>query len=46
MKSEERNCKSNPLEGEGKMWDPNLSLRKEKENMCTNEAGMPHAHVM
>jgi hypothetical protein len=33
-------------EGEGKLWHPNLSLGRKKENMCTNEAGMPHARVM
>jgi hypothetical protein len=27
MKSEERNCKSDTLEGEGKLWDPYLSPR-------------------
>jgi hypothetical protein len=26
MKSFERNAKSDPLKGEGKLWEPNLSL--------------------
>jgi hypothetical protein len=44
MKSEERNCKSDLSEGEGKMWDPNHSL--EKINLCSNKASIPHAQVM
>jgi hypothetical protein len=31
MKSEERNYKSDPLEGEGKLWDPNISLGRKKK---------------
>jgi hypothetical protein len=46
MKSEERNYKRNPLEGEGKMWDPKLSLVRKNKNLCTNKASMPHARVM
>jgi hypothetical protein len=33
MKSEERNCKSDPPEGEGKLLDPNLSIRR-KNKIC------------
>jgi hypothetical protein len=31
MKSVDRNCKRDPSEGEGKLWDPNLSLGKKKK---------------
>jgi hypothetical protein len=31
MKSEEMNYKSDPLEGEGKLWEPNLSLRRKNK---------------
>jgi hypothetical protein len=30
MKSAERNCKNDLSEGEGKLWDPNISLGKIK----------------
>jgi hypothetical protein len=33
MKSTERKCKSDRLEGEGKLWDPNLSLGR-KNKIC------------
>jgi hypothetical protein len=44
-KSEERNCKRDSPKGEGKLWEPDLSLGR-KKNMYTNEKGMPHARVM
>jgi hypothetical protein len=31
MKSGDKNCKSDLLEGEGKLWDPNLSLGRKKK---------------
>jgi hypothetical protein len=31
MKSVERNFKNDLLEGEGKMWDPNLSLGRKRK---------------
>jgi hypothetical protein len=45
-KSVDRDCKSNPLEGEGNLWDPKFSLGRGKLNLYINEAGMPHVHVM
>jgi hypothetical protein len=38
MKIEERNCKSDPLEGEVKLWDPNHSLGKNKICVQTRQA--------
>jgi hypothetical protein len=33
MKSVDRNCKSDPPEGEGNPWDPKFSLGRKKQSV-------------
>jgi hypothetical protein len=46
MKSVDKNCKSDHVRGRGETVRSKFFSRERKENLYTNEAGMPHARVM